>query len=92
MNNIQIILPFNYRALRLIRNTLIIVALHPIKNILAALSLYISTVYQSFRTGLKGYYVTLSCIQFKLCDAQRQHFNFVLSEHKVLITSRTSEK
>ena len=34
------------------------VTLGPIKNSLIILSLYLSTVFQSFRAGEKGYYVT----------------------------------
>ena len=34
------------------------VTLVPIKNSLITLSLYLSTVFQSFRAGEKGYYVT----------------------------------
>ena len=34
------------------------VTLGPIKNSLITLSLYLSTVFQSFRAGEKGYYVT----------------------------------
>ena len=34
------------------------VTLGPIKNNLIILSLYLSTVFQSFRAGEKGYYVT----------------------------------
>ena len=36
------------------------VTLGPIKNSLIILSLYLSTVFQSFRAGEKGYYVTAS--------------------------------
>ena len=35
------------------------VTLGPIKNSLIILSLYLSTVFQSFRAGEKGYYFTL---------------------------------
>ena len=37
------------------------VTLGPIKNSLIILSLYLSTVFQSFRAGEKGYYVTEVC-------------------------------
>ena len=37
----------------------ITVTLGPIKNSLIILSLYLSTVFQSFRAGEKGYYVTM---------------------------------
>ena len=38
------------------------VTLGPIKNSLIILSLYLSTVFQSFRAGEKGYYVTPFCL------------------------------
>ena len=39
------------------------VTLGPIKIDLIILSLYLSTVFQSFRAGEKGYYVTLTVIE-----------------------------
>ena len=36
------------------------VTLGPIKNSLIILSLYLSTVFQSFRAGERGYYVTVN--------------------------------
>ena len=50
------------------------VTLDPIKNSLIILSLYLSTVFQSFRAGEKGYYVTVAAsgILFNF-DMQHDH-------------------
>ena len=48
------------------------VTLGPIKNSLIILSLYLSTVFQSFRAGEKGYYVTQARVMVLVHDTSSQ--------------------